>query len=113
MSYDERELIRYPKDAQGNRVGCFYAAVINHAQEDDGPHVVVGWSAYNKECEERPFIKTLARDIAWGRLINGTTKGRMPDALKFHLTNFLYAVNTYLKPSRIMIVNDDRERHYG
>ena len=109
----QQELIRYPKDTNGQRVGCFYAVVVNTAHEDDGPTVAIGWSAYNWECEDRPFLKTLARDIARGRAMAGQTKGRMPDELKKHLTNFLYQVNDFLRPARVYIVNDDRERWNG
>ena len=108
-----RELIRYPKGTNGERLGCLYAVVVNSANEDDGPTVSIGWSGYNRDNEERPFLKPLARDIARGRALAGQTKGRMPDALKMHLTGFLYQVNDAFKPSRIILVNDDRERYNG
>lgn len=109
----QQELIRYPKGVNGERLGCLYAVIVNSANEADGPTVSIGWSAYNHECEDRPFLKALARDIARGRALAGKTAGRMPDALKMHMTGFLYQVNDFLKPARIMVVSDDRERYYG
>jgi hypothetical protein len=106
----ELELIRYPKGIDGNRIGCLYASIANSANEADGPTVVIGWSAYNFDDEDRPFLKNIARDIARGRAEAGQTKGRMPDALKMHLTSFLYAVTDAFRPARVVIVNDDRER---
>jgi hypothetical protein len=101
-----KELIRYPEDSNGNRVGCFYA----YAAAEYGRTVIIGWSAYNWEDEDRCFSKPLARAIAKGRAIKGETQGRMPDALKMHLTDFLFHVNAVFQPERTIIVNDDRPR---
>ena len=99
-----KDLIRYPKDEDGNRVGCFVAIVKDSVTHADDV-VYIGWSSYNKDHEPKPFNKVMARDIARGRAVKGVTQGKMPDSLKKHVTSFLFKVNKAFGAETIIIVD--------
>lgn len=99
-----RDLIRYPKDEDGNRVGCF-VAIEKGGVVSPEPVVYIGWSSYNKDHEPKPFNKVMARDIARGRARKGVTRSKMPDSLKKHITVFLYKVNKVFGAESVIIVD--------
>jgi hypothetical protein len=105
-------VIRYPRDEQGNRIGCFYAEkqTWHDAETQTFTDVtVIGWSAFAIERESGSFNKKRAVEIARGRARAGKTEAHMPDRLKKHITNFLYTANSTLQAAQIIIVDGGNE----
>jgi hypothetical protein len=105
----EQFLIRYPKDENGNTIGCFYAEPVLHYNESTGdwyPRIMVGWSCYAIDKEDKPFNKRLARTIAIGRAMKGTSSARMPDRMLEHLSWFLHCAAERLPGNEMMVVGN-------